>query len=136
MFESIGGSFLFMIDEAELHLHPSAQRSLKNALMGISSTDQVLVNTHSSVLIVEDHPNQGIFRVEKLQGVTSIEAIDPVEKTNIIFDLLGGNPLDLLFPNNFLIVEGRSEFIFLTDIISVCIQMSLTGSRYYFRGEI
>jgi len=28
-----GGSFLFMIDEAELHLHPSAQRALKKALI-------------------------------------------------------------------------------------------------------
>jgi predicted ATP-dependent endonuclease of OLD family len=28
-----GGSFLFLIDEAELHLHPSAQRALKKALV-------------------------------------------------------------------------------------------------------
>ncbi len=48
-----GGSFLFMIDEAELHLHPTAQRALKKALIDICETDQVLVNTHSSVLVVD-----------------------------------------------------------------------------------
>ena len=48
--KSGGGTFLFLIDEAELHLHPSAQRALKKALLDISKTDQVLINTHSSVL--------------------------------------------------------------------------------------
>ena len=51
----IGKSFTFLLDEAELHLHPSAQRALKNALNDIVQWgDQVFVNTHSSVLIVDE----------------------------------------------------------------------------------
>jgi len=48
--EDAGKSFLFFIDEAELHLHPKAQRQLKEVLYDLSKdTDQVFINTHSSV---------------------------------------------------------------------------------------
>ncbi|MCB0476358.1 MAG: AAA family ATPase, partial [Flavobacteriaceae bacterium] len=110
--------FIFLIDEAELHLHPSAQRALKNALLDISSqNDQVFVNTHSSVLVTDNDPRQGIFKVEKINKRT--EAI-PVEtegaKMDVIFELLGGSPADLLLPGNFMIVEGQCEFEFIKII--------------------
>lgn len=135
--QSGGGSFLFMIDEAELHLHPSAQRALKRALMDISATDQVLVNTHSSVLVVEDAPVQRIFRVEKFQGVTSIMVVDALEKIDIVFDLLGGSPTDLLLPRNFLIVEGKSDFAFLSDVIKRFYSAEFKGIKILFAsGDI
>ena len=115
--QSGGGAFLFMIDEAELHLHPSAQRALKNALLDISETDQVLVNTHSSVLVVDNNEKQKIYKVEKANKVTNITEINDNQKIDVVFDLLGGSPSDLLLPRNFLIVEGRSEYTFLTKII-------------------
>ncbi len=115
--QSGGGSFLFLIDEAELHLHPSAQRLLKKALIDICATDQVFVNTHSSVLVVENNDHQKIFRVEKHNKVTTIQEVTDLEKIDIIFDLLGGSPSDLLLPRNFLIVEGKSEFEFISGII-------------------
>jgi len=83
-----GGSFLFLIDEAELHLHPSAQRALKRALIDISKTDQVLVNTHSSVFVVDSHENQKIFKVEKIERVSEVKEVDELDKVNIVFDLL------------------------------------------------
>lgn len=132
--QSGGGSFLFMIDEAELHLHPSAQRALKRALMDISATDQVLVNTHSSVLVVEDGPVQRIFRVDKLQGVTSVEPVDALGKIDIVFDLLGGSPTDLLLPRNFLIVEGKSDFIFLSEVITRFYANQFQGIKILFSG--
>ena len=66
--------FSFFIDEAELHLHPSAQRNLKNLLFDLSkSSDQVFINTHSSVLIADNSEVQSIFSVEKEDGTTGIE---------------------------------------------------------------
>ncbi len=115
--QSGGGSFLFLIDEAELHLHPSAQRLLKKALIDICATDQVFVNTHSSVLVVENNKYQKIFKVEKNNKITMIQEVTDLEKIDIIFDLLGGSPSDLLLPRNFLIVEGKSEFEFINGII-------------------
>jgi len=113
-----GKSFLFFIDEAELHLHPTAQRNLKNVLYELSeSTDQVFINTHSSVFVADNYQNQKIFKAEKTDGETEIESTDDLAKPYIVFELLGGSPSDLLLPRNFLIIEGLSEFEFLTRVI-------------------
>jgi putative ATP-dependent endonuclease of the OLD family len=132
-----GGTFLFMIDEAELHLHPSAQRALKQALREICTIDQVLVNTHSSVLVVDQYDNQKIFRVEKENSITEIKEIDELGKIDVIFELLGGSPSDLLLPRNFLIVEGQCEFEFLTTVIKRFYPDQYRGIKILFaRGDI
>lgn len=111
--------FLFLIDEAELHLHPSAQRALKKALADIATNgEQVFINTHSSVLVVNQADNEKVFEVNKSNGVSSIKEVLPSDKQFIIFDLLGGSPTDILLPKNFLIVEGASESKFLKNIIA------------------
>jgi predicted ATPase len=129
-----GGTFIFMIDEAELHLHPSAQRLLKKALLDICSTDQVLVNTHSSVLVVDDSDAQTIFKVEKTNGITDIKKAENADKIDIIFDLLGGSPADLLLPRNFLIVEGKSEFEFISAIVKRFYKDKYSGIKILFAG--
>ncbi len=117
--DDLGKSFLFFIDEAELHLHPTAQRKLKDVLHTLSlGTDQVFINTHSSVFVADNYIGQTIFKVEKSSGETEIEASTEIEKPYIVFELLGGSPSDLLLPKNFLIVEGQSEFELLTKVIS------------------
>jgi len=116
--EDVGRTFLFFIDEAELHLHPSAQRKLKSILLDVSQTgDQVFLNTHSSVLVADDATDQKIFKVEKDNGETEIVEATSADKPYITFELLGGSPSDLLLPRNFLIVEGVSELEFFTRVI-------------------
>lgn len=116
--EDINKSFLFFIDEAELHLHPTAQRNLKNVLYSLSENmDQVFINSHSSVFVADDLEKQKIFKVEKIDGETFIDEISRSEKPYVVYDLLGGSPSDLLLPRNFLIVEGKSEFELLTRVI-------------------
>jgi len=132
--QSGGNTFLFMIDEAELHLHPSAQRALKKALLDICATDQVLVNTHSSVLVVDNEEIQTIYKVEKSLGITDIQKVDDIDKINVIFDLLGGSPSDLLLPRNFLIVEGKSEFEFLNNVIKRFYRDKFSGIKILFAG--
>lgn len=129
-----GGTFIFMIDEAELHLHPSAQRALKNALLDICETDQVLVNTHSSVFVVDDHEKQKIFKVEKTNKVSNVNEISDIEKINVIYDLLGGSPTDLLLPKNFLIVEGKCEFYFISEVVKRFYPARFKGIKILFAG--
>jgi putative ATP-dependent endonuclease of OLD family len=129
-----GGSFLFLVDEAELHLHPSAQRALKHALLDICATDQVLVNTHSSVLVADHHTQQKIFRVEKEQRITSIREVDAQGRADVVYELLGGSPADLLLPRNFLIVEGKSEFVFLGLIVRRFYPDECRGIKVLFGG--
>ena len=116
--EDAGKSFLFFIDEAELHLHPTAQRRLKTVLLDLcEDLDQVFMNTHSSVFVADDHPSQTIHKVEKADGITNFDPIDEIDKPYVVFELLGGSPADLLLPNNFFIVEGPSEVEFLTKVL-------------------
>ncbi|HVT00622.1 MAG TPA: AAA family ATPase [Patescibacteria group bacterium] len=117
--EDIGKTFLFFIDEAEVHLHPSAQRTLKNCLLELSERgDQVFINTHSSVLVVDDHDLQNLYKVEKIDKRTLVSPVaEKIQKQEIVYQLLGGSPADLLLPSNFLIVEGLTEVSFLTIII-------------------
>lgn len=116
--EDTDKSFLFFIDEAELHLHPAAQRKLKNVLLELcAGMDQVFITTHSSVLVVDNHSLQLLFKVERDDSITSIEPVQGIAMHSVIFDLLGGSPADLLLPRNFLVVEGRSEQELLTRVI-------------------
>jgi AAA15 family ATPase/GTPase len=132
--QSVGSSFLFLIDEAELHLHPSAQRLLKKALEDISKSDQVMLNTHSSVLVVDDCECQKLFKVEKEQKITNITPVEEVQKIDVIYELLGGSPYDLLLPKNFLIVEGKSEYEFITEIKKRFYSEEYKGLKILFAG--
>ncbi|KGS85524.1 AAA domain protein [Burkholderia pseudomallei MSHR7334] len=115
---ALGRSFIFFLDEAELHLHPTAQRQLKSALLSLSSSgDQVFLTTHSSVFIADEHPDQKVFRVEKSDRNTSITAVERNDRQEVVYQLLGGNPADLLLPANFLLVEGPSEEVFFRNVI-------------------
>ena len=108
--------FIYLIDEAELHLHPRWQRLLKEVLYDLIPNSQVFINTHSSVLIVDESDYQRNYKIEKDSNwKTGISKIS--DKANVIFDLLWGSPADLLFPYNFLIVEWLTEFLFLSKII-------------------
>lgn len=115
-------NFIFLIDEGELHLHPGAQRNLKIALEDLAADgDQIFLTTHSSVLITDKSTNsdQSIYKVEKFDdGITNIDQQDEYAKRNIVYELLGGSPTDLLMPSNFLIVEGPSEVDFLSRVIA------------------
>lgn len=116
--DEAGKTFLFFIDEAELHLHPTAQRKLKTVLYSLSqNNDQVFINTHSSVFVADNEDNQTIFKAEKHNGKTEIQATTDRQKPYIIYELLGGSPSDLLLPRNFLIVEGVAEYEFLIRVI-------------------
>ena len=116
--DDLGKSFLFFIDEAELHLHPTAQRKLKDVLYTLSNeNDQVFINTHSSVFVEDNFENQSKKKKKNLEGQSEFELTTNLDKPYVVFELLGGSPSDLLLPKNFLIVEGQSEFELLTRVI-------------------
>lgn len=116
--DELGKRFLFLIDEAELHLHPTAQRQLKDALARLADNgDQVFINTHSSVLVTDEVNGQSLWKVLKSGPTTQISPIGEKDKPEVVYELLGGSPADLLFPNNFLIVEGKSEEILIGCVV-------------------
>ncbi|GAB1235128.1 ATP-dependent nuclease [Ferrigenium sp. UT5] len=135
--DELGKRFLFLIDEAELHLHPTAQRQLKEALLLLAGNgDQVFINTHSSVLVADNHASQQLLKVQKLSSATHITPITDVDKPHVVYELLGGSPADLLFPNNFMIVEGRSEYELLIRLIKRFYQDKPNLQIIFAEGDI
>lgn len=135
--DGLGKKFLFLIDEAELHLHPTAQRQLKESLLLLAENgDQIFINTHSSVLLAEEHSKQCLFKIEKLNYATNVSVIKEMDKPQVVFELLGGSPSDLLFPNNFIIVEGRSEYEFLTKVINKFYPSNPKLQIIFARGDL
>ncbi|MBB6337769.1 recombinational DNA repair ATPase RecF [Xanthomonas arboricola] len=117
--EDVGKSFLFFIDEAELHLHPTAQRKLKQVLLELSAElDQVVISTHSSVFIADSAARELIFMCEKEEGRSSLNPVAAAMRPYVVYELLGGSPADLLLPRCFLIVEGASEVEFLAGLLA------------------
>lgn len=117
--EDAGKSFLFFIDEAELHLHPTAQRKLKQVLLELSAElDQVVISTHSSVFIADSAARELIFMCEKEEGRSSLNPVAAAMRPYVVYELLGGSPADLLLPRCFLIVEGASEVEFLAGLLA------------------
>lgn len=112
---NIARNFIFLIDEAELHLHPTAQRSLKRALRDIiENSGQVFISSHSSIFANEQFPNQKIYKVQKVNISSSLEEVETEQdRLDSIYELLGGSPNDILLPSNFIIVEGKSDYEFL-----------------------
>ncbi len=127
--EALGKAFIFFIDEAELHLHPAAQRQLKHALSSLTEeVDQVFITTHSSVFLSDTHAGQTEFVVEKEDGATSVSPMTKKERLRTVYELLGGKPTDLLLPANFLVVEGPSEVLF---IEAVCARFYIDKPRIH-----
>lgn len=75
--ESKGG-IVYLIDEPELHLHPSAQQKLAELLLSESAHTQIVVSTHSPYLIsafMSSAINKVVFKRDA-QGSVVIEDAD------------------------------------------------------------
>ncbi len=113
---------LLAIDEPELGLEPRMQKevfkAIKDATQGINGfpLKRVLLATHSH-LFLERTNVQHNFSITKEKGEVRIHQLKEVEELHTAtYKLLGSSPCDLFFPSNIIIVEGRSDRIFLNAI--------------------
>jgi hypothetical protein len=68
--------------------------------------------------MVDENDKQTVFKVDKTSGATEVTPIDRAGKQDVVYQLLGGNPADLLLPSNFFIVEGVIDEVFIKKVIS------------------
>lgn len=113
------------IDEPEFGLEPKMQKLIFNAIK--DSTEgrngfplkRVLVATHSHLFLDREEARNN-FSVQKLDGGLVIKQLnESIELQEATYNLLGCNPSDLFFPSNIVIVEGRSDEIFLKAVYKV-----------------
>ncbi len=102
---------LILIDEPEVHLHPSGIEYLREELKKIGKNNYLLVATHS-VQMVDTENSERHFIVEKIKGATKIRKVSYEENMlddKIMMDAYGVNIIRMLLQGPLLLVEGLSD---------------------------
>lgn len=111
---------LLLIDEPEIHLHPSSVLQLRKMLKILTKKDNVLIAaTHSIQMIDRSNLNECIF-VEDNNGKTDInqEIISLKTMPNIIKQTFGVDIFsNFMFRKNVIFVEGNSDRIILKKLL-------------------
>lgn len=112
---------LILIDEPEVHLHPSGIKYMRDEILKIGKSNFVFVSTHSQYMIDTDCPERH-FIVSKEKSETSITQLS--DTTNIIDDSVLASAFGLelfkeLLPKNILVVEGNDDKIILSHSLKL-----------------
>jgi hypothetical protein len=113
------------IDEPEIGIEPVTQRRLFELIRKVSLGEEglpkkrVSLATHSH-LFVDKETIENNYVVESINGKVVIRQVTtPAELQTLIFRLLGNAPADLFFPNNIVVVEGKSDEVFLHKVLEL-----------------
>lgn len=113
---------LILIDEPELHLHPSGIRDLREELLKIGINNYVYVSTHSPFLVDKKNKERNVivkknkfavtnrFHIDKHTGVIDDEVLREAFGIEVYKDLL--NPHSIL-------VEGASDKVILQKVLNI-----------------
>lgn len=114
-----GGNLLFAIEEPEAFLHPQTQRAMAKIIRDISAEAQVLVTTHSSVLV----DSFGVDRIARLSlnphGLEHHWARPSLEATDIgrLNRYCSAANSELVFANAVIFVEGEGDHAVLESLL-------------------
>ncbi|MBR5673315.1 MAG: AAA family ATPase [Muribaculaceae bacterium] len=107
---------LILIDEPEVHLHPSGIRDLSRELLKIGENNYVFLATHSPFMIDKNHKERHFIVKKNLRAITELTRIkesDSLIDDEVLNEAFGINVYqDLLNPHSVL-VEGASDKIIL-----------------------
>lgn len=122
-----GGTVVLLIDEPELCLHPQAVELLRESLLQLSTQNfQVIFSTHSPLLIGHSHALQTLMIYkdsnnctvarQKLSSAVAALAAHPAQ-AEAVFSLEAAT--HLLFSENVLLVEGKTETMIVPPVYQV-----------------
>lgn len=127
--ESMGGDVLFLFEEPDNHLHPSTIRSICDDLKAMSSTAQVLVSTHSPVLLehVGFHPLRPLVlndhRHTVKRNITLFDCYTE-KQARAHLDFYGLRLTEPLLCSQVIVVEGITDKIALTTLFEMRTQVT------------
>jgi hypothetical protein len=128
--------FFLAIDEPELGLEPAAQKLLYHAIKSASQgkdnfpKKHIAIATHSHLFLDREDVDNN-FRVSKNGGSIMIDQLGSIDELqDAAFRLLGNNPSDLFFPENIIVVEGRSDEIFLKAVLAKMLAANLVTKKH------
>jgi predicted ATP-dependent endonuclease of OLD family len=102
---------IILIDEPEVHLHPSGVKYMRDEILKIGKKNNVIVSTHSQNMVDTSTPERH-WIVQKQKSETSILQINtntPIEDDKVLASAFGINLFKELLPKNIIIVEGGDD---------------------------
>lgn len=112
----VNRNLVFGIEEPELHLHPEAQEELAKTLKSIAETHQVILTTHSPVLVNRSNFESNIVVRKHKQTIESINT----SSLFTIRDVLGVKPShNLENARLVIVVEGATELRLVERILAL-----------------
>jgi len=111
---------IILIDEPEIHLHPSVLKKLTKLLEDAKLNNQVFLTTHHAIF-VQPYNLHHVYRVHRDRGgSTNVYSLDQshhaLDKTRLVQELNADNT-QMFFAEQALIVEGVSDRIFMRGMI-------------------
>lgn len=115
-----GGNLMFAIEEPEAFLHPQTQRAMAKIISDISSDAQLLVTTHSPVL-VDSFAITQIGRIPLQAGGTEHVWQSPtlgVADIGRLTRYCSASNSELIFANAVIVVEGEGDFALVEKLLA------------------
>ena len=113
---------LILIDEPEVHLHPSGIRNLAKELLKIGQDNYVFLATHSPFMIDKKHKERHFIVKKNRKAITELYRIkdsDNIIDDEVLNEAFGINVYrDLLNPHSVL-VEGAADKLILQKALSL-----------------
>ncbi|MGE4399252.1 MAG: AAA family ATPase [Campylobacterales bacterium] len=100
---------LILLDEPEVHLHPSGIKYLREELLKISENNNVVIATHSTYMVDKLNLNRhfSVSKEKSLTNIVQIEENNPYEE-EVIFESLGTSIFEIISPN-VILFEGKTD---------------------------
>jgi len=100
---------IILLDEPEVHLHPSGEKYLRDELLEIAKNNFVFFATHS-IFMVDKKNLDRHFSIKKEKGITNLHVVekDNPYKEEVLYEALGTSVLEHI-ENNVLILEGKTD---------------------------
>lgn len=125
-----GNDVVYIIEEPETFLHPSAQEDLLNALIQLSSENQVLLATHSPVFAGSSDKSAVILSEKTSSGSKYVSEADDVNIPQRIIEELGIKPRYNLRDTytKILFCESRNDIEFYDIITKTLLGKTIIGN--------
>lgn len=100
---------LILLDEPEVHLHPSGIKYLRDELLKISENNNLIIATHSTYMVDKINLNRhfSVSKDKSLTKISQIEENNPYEE-EVIYESLGTSIFEFISPT-MLIFEGKTD---------------------------